>query len=96
MAGWSAKLLAKAGAWRLADGFFGGWGVARRLTSARGTELSPGQVRSILAIRLDLLGDLVFTLPALAVLRDAAPQARQAAYRETNRRRVIPRSDSTG
>lgn len=33
-------------------------------------------VRSILAVRLDLMGDLVFTLPALRALRGRAPEAR--------------------
>jgi ADP-heptose:LPS heptosyltransferase len=35
-----------------------------------------GSVRSVLALRLDRLGDLLTTLPALALLREALPEAR--------------------
>lgn len=65
----------RAAGWGLAGLFFGTWGALNR--GARGEQGIPNlsQVRSILAIRMDLLGDLVFTLPALRALREAAPQA---------------------
>lgn len=38
--------------------------------------LSPAEVRRILVIRVDLLGDLVFSLPTIQALADAYPRAR--------------------
>ena len=37
---------------------------------------APGDIRSLLVLRLDRIGDLVMSLPALADLRQALPQAR--------------------
>jgi lipopolysaccharide heptosyltransferase II len=67
--------LAKAGAWKLAALLLGAYGLARRRAGQRKPP-ALGEVRSILAIRLDLLGDLVFTLPAIEALREAMPKAR--------------------
>jgi len=52
-----------------------------RLTHASGPssrELDPTAIRRILAVRLDRLGDLVLTLPALDDLADAYPNAHRA------------------
>ncbi len=73
-----AKRLAKAGLWELARLFFGAYGLRRKGLSRRTTP-ALSEARSILAIRLDLMGDLVFTLPALDALREAAPRARISA-----------------
>ena len=70
------KALARSGAWILAGFFFGVWSTLRRLRCGRREPPALGRVRSILAIRLDLMGDLIFTLPAVRALREAAPQAR--------------------
>lgn len=54
---------------------FGAWGLRRRMAGRRvAPEL--GGVRSILIIRLNLMGDLLFTLPSIVALRTAAPHAR--------------------
>ncbi len=78
MPGNPVKSIAKAGAWGLARLFFGAYGLERRGLGRRRPP-ALGEVRSILTIRLDLMGDLVFTLPALEALREAAPQARISA-----------------
>lgn len=72
------KRSAKAGAWGLAHLFFGGYGLVRRGLERR-RKPALGEVRSILVIRLDLMGDLIFTLPAIEALREAAPRARVSA-----------------
>jgi ADP-heptose:LPS heptosyltransferase len=63
---------------RVADGvgwlLFGGLGLAMHLIGGR-ARFEPHTVRRILVIRLDLLGDLVFALPAVQALRAAYPQA---------------------
>lgn len=63
----------------VAFALFGGWGLLRRALSGRRDLPPPGRVRSILAIRLDLLGDLLFSLPAFGALREAMPEARVTA-----------------
>lgn len=69
------KRAGKSTAWTGADLLFSSWGLLReRGGGPRVPDLR--EIRSILAIRLDLLGDLLFTLPAIAALREAAPQAR--------------------
>ncbi len=45
------------------------------LTPSRSTPLELGSLRHILALRLDRLGDLLMTLPALKELRQLAPDA---------------------
>ena len=45
------------------------------LSPSRSTSLEAGAVRRILAVRLDRLGDLLMTLPALSELRRLAPDA---------------------
>ena len=45
------------------------------LTPSRSTSLELGSLRHILALRLDRLGDLLMTLPALKELRQLAPDA---------------------
>lgn len=75
MPGSQLKRIAKAGAWDLAWLLFGAYGLGRRGLGRRKIP-ALGDVRSVLAIRLDLMGDLIFTLPALEALREAAPQAR--------------------
>lgn len=52
-------------------------GAARRGGGLRAFD--PAAVRSILVIRLNLLGDLLFTLPAIAALRKSFPAARITA-----------------
>ena len=47
--------------------------VARLFRRAK--PLEPGSVQRILVIRLDLLGDMVMSLPAVAVLKQTYPQA---------------------
>lgn len=69
------KRLAKAGGWDLAHLIFGAYGARRRGLERR-TRPVLGEIRSILAVRLDLMGDLIFTLPAIEGLREVAPQAR--------------------
>lgn len=69
------KRKAKSISWAGADLLFSSWGLLRERPDA-GTLPDLTRVRSILAIRLDLMGDLLFTLPAIAALREAAPQAR--------------------
>ncbi len=63
-------------AWGGAYGLFTPLGVLRRGLSPARKPPALSDVRSILAIRLDLLGDLVFTLPAVRALHEAAPSAR--------------------
>ena len=53
--------------------------MLRRAISGRRDPPPADGVRSILAIRLDLLGDLLFSLPALGALREAMPEARVTA-----------------
>lgn len=53
---------------------FGGLGLVLHLTGGR-AHFEPHTIRRILVIRLDLLGDFVFTLPAVQALRAAYPQA---------------------
>lgn len=55
-----------------------GFGAAGRFRQRSGRGEAPplSEVRSILAIRVNLLGDLLFSLPAVAALREAAPNAR--------------------
>ena len=67
---------ARRGAWVAAELLFAGMAASRRRRTGRPALPDLGEVRSILAIRLDLMGDLLFTLPALYALREAAPQAR--------------------
>ncbi|HEX2923591.1 MAG TPA: hypothetical protein VHS28_06145, partial [Chloroflexota bacterium] len=69
------KRKAKSISWAGADLLFSSWGLLRERPGT-GTLPDLTRVRSILAIRLDLMGDLLFTLPAIAALREAAPQAR--------------------
>lgn len=79
MAGKPLKREAKAAAWWVACVAFGTLGAARR-ASARHREVGGlAEVRSILVIRLDLLGDLLFTMPAIHALRRSAPEARISA-----------------
>ncbi|MHB0871379.1 MAG: glycosyltransferase family 9 protein [Chloroflexota bacterium] len=78
MRGSSLKSIAKAGLWEVAHLVFGAHGLGRQASGRRQTP-QLREVRSILAIRLDLMGDLVFTLPALDALREAAPGARISA-----------------
>jgi lipopolysaccharide heptosyltransferase II len=66
-----ARQAADAVAW----GLFGGLGLATRLGIGRVAPLDPASVRRILVIRLDLLGDLVFSAPTIAALRAAYPAA---------------------
>jgi ADP-heptose:LPS heptosyltransferase len=68
------KQLAKSLASDLARVGFGAWGLERSLAGRRDVPALK-DVRSILAIRLNLLGDLLFTMPSIAALRAAAPQA---------------------
>lgn len=68
------KSIAKAGLWEAAHVLFGVYGLARRLRIRRSRPRLE-DVRSILVIRLDLMGDLIFTLPAIDALREAAPRA---------------------
>jgi heptosyltransferase II len=70
------KAGAKGLAWMLARLLFGKIGMLRRLRRLRRRAPRPEETRSVLAIRLDLLGDLVFTLPAIEALKDAAPRSR--------------------
>ncbi len=70
----SLKTMARAGAWKAAYGVFTPLGLARGLS--RPTLPTLGDIRSILAIRLDLMGDMIFTLPAINALKEVAPQAR--------------------
>ncbi len=70
------RRVAKAGGWVLAGLTLGGWGLLRRARHGQRRPPRLSEVRSILAIRLDLMGDLVFTLPAIQALRQAAPRAR--------------------
>jgi lipopolysaccharide heptosyltransferase II len=65
---------------RTADGtaavLFGSLGLASYLgRGGRPPRFEPTAVRRILVIRLDLLGDLVFSAPAIQALRAAYPQA---------------------
>lgn len=73
MSGWG---LARRGADRLAWTLAGLWGLGARLSTGRPPPLDPSRVERVLAIRLDLLGDLVFAAPALDALRAAFPHAR--------------------
>ncbi len=67
-----ARLVADGAAWAL----FGGLGLAMHLAArGRPPRYDPAGVRRILVIRLDLLGDLVFSLPAVQALRTAYPHA---------------------
>jgi lipopolysaccharide heptosyltransferase II len=52
-----------------------GFSSAARRLFRRTTPLSPESVRRILVIRLDLLGDLVMSLPAVYALKRAYPRA---------------------
>lgn len=52
---------------------YGAWDRLRR--PAPRLPLVPAQVRRVLVIRLDLLGDLVFSLPAIEALNAAFPEA---------------------
>ena len=72
------KQFAKRAISDLAYAGFGAWGLRR---SAAGRCEAPDlkNVRSILVIRLNLMGDVIFTLPAIAALRAAAPRARITA-----------------
>ncbi|HZS02310.1 MAG TPA: hypothetical protein VFE37_26580, partial [Chloroflexota bacterium] len=55
---------------------FGGLGLADcLLRGGRRPRFEPRRVRRILVIRLDLLGDLVFSVPAIRALRAAFPAA---------------------
>ena len=67
---------ARRGAWVAADLLFAGMAASRRRRVGSPALPDLSQVRSILVIRLDLLGDLLFTLPAIYALRQSAPQAR--------------------
>jgi ADP-heptose:LPS heptosyltransferase len=69
------KRSAKSIGWAGAGLLFSSWGLLRDRPHGRSVP-DLREVRSILAIRLDLMGDLLFTLPAIAALREAAPQAR--------------------
>ncbi|MGI5834916.1 MAG: glycosyltransferase family 9 protein [Chloroflexota bacterium] len=70
------KSTAKRIAWAAAYVLFTPFGLFRRGLFKPRKPLKLADVRSILAIRLDLMGDLVFTLPALRALKEAAPSAR--------------------
>lgn len=70
------KRAAKSVACGAAYGLFSPWGLLRRVRPGQRKPPELAEVRSILAVRLDLMGDLVFTLPALRALREAAPAAR--------------------
>ncbi|HLI28352.1 MAG TPA: glycosyltransferase family 9 protein [Chloroflexota bacterium] len=73
MSGWA---VARAAADRVAWLVCGAWGLAVWLHERRhAPALDPAAVERILVIRLDLLGDLVFTAPLVAALRDAYPRA---------------------
>jgi ADP-heptose:LPS heptosyltransferase len=70
--------------WRLARrgadvagwALFGGLGLATHLAAGgRRPRFEPARVRRILVIRLDLLGDVVFSVPAVQALRAAYPRA---------------------
>lgn len=50
-------------------------GLLRRLHMARSTSV-PDPVRSVLIVRIDLLGDLLFTIPLVESMRQAYPSAR--------------------
>jgi lipopolysaccharide heptosyltransferase II len=50
-------------------------GLVRRLQVTRSTSV-PDSVRSVLIIRIDLLGDVLFTIPLLQSVRQAYPSAR--------------------
>src|SRR5262249_26817290 len=56
-------------------GAFGALGLATHLLGGGRARIDPGAVRRILVIRLDLLGDLIFSLPAVRALRAAYPRA---------------------
>lgn len=60
----------------MAYGLFTPWGIIRRGLAGSSKQPNLAEVRSILAIRLDLMGDLIFTLPAMRTLKEAAPSAR--------------------
>ncbi len=78
MRGSPLKFVAKAGLWEVARLAFGAFGLGRRAATRRRVPRLR-EARSILAIRLDLVGDLVFTLQAIDALRGAAPEARISA-----------------
>src|SRR5439155_26883155 len=60
-------------AWLLGRGVAGLTRVAGRRAPG---PLDPTRVRRILVVRLDLLGDLVLSMPAVQALRAAYPEAR--------------------
>ena len=51
-------------------------GVASALGRESATSLDPSQLREVLVLRLDRIGDVLMSLPALADLRAALPHAR--------------------
>ena len=75
----SIKGMAKRFLWALAGILFGAWGLLWRRPFARRATPPLDRVGSILVIRLDLVGDVVLTLPAIDAVRRAAPQARITA-----------------
>src|SRR5262245_13116514 len=51
-------------------------GLPARLRRRRATPPDPGAIRDVLVLRLDRIGDLLMSLPALSDLRAALPRAR--------------------
>src|SRR5262249_54520791 len=56
-------------------GAFGALGLATHLLGGGRARIDPRAVRRILVIRLDLLGDLIFSLPTVRALRATYPRA---------------------
>jgi ADP-heptose:LPS heptosyltransferase len=77
--GTQSRIYDPAERWLLGAADLGGRLVARGLRAARragGEAPSPGDVREVLVLRLDRMGDVLMSLPALDALRAALPRAR--------------------